>query len=651
MCGISGIVSKEPMWISENHLKVLLFELQHRGPDGYGVLFYTENQVYIANTESEALQLSTERPYQAILAQRRLSIIDLSIHGRQPMSDFNDRYFIVYNGEVYNYLELKSSLQSFGYEFISDSDTEVLLYAYIHWGEKCLNKLVGMFTLCILDKHSGEFFIARDFCGIKPLFYTQSLNKLYFSSEINLLLKLGVSRAPNRQRVFEYLRYGFHAYGSQTMFQDIKQFVAASFVTFRMRDLNLDLENKLCQYWKPSATINYDLSFDEAAQQVKDTFLNNVELHMRSDVPIGVALSGGIDSSSIVMAIRMLDGNADLNTFSYIDENYNLNEERWIDIVATQAGAISHKVRLQSGNLLDDLAKLIRVQGEPFISTSIYAQYKVFERAKTEGIKVMLDGQGADEMFGGYTFYYGSRMVSLFKRSKISELLELAYNLNKRGKLIKSLYHAQKYLAPKFFLGMVNYLYGTPYPKWMKKEWFLESAVQNKTIFERKYTKFALKDSLSESLHYRGLSTLLHYEDHNSMAHSVESRVPFLTPNLIELTNTFPEEFFIDKMGTTKSVLKAAMRGIVPDEILDRRDKLGFNTSEGDWLRGNEINLINSIIEDDELGMKIPFLKPKRVQTLWQGFLNSKHNSSPQMWRIINLIMWSQIYEIDYNDT
>ena len=384
--------------------------------------------------------------------------------------------------------------------------------------------------LSLLDSARRNLFLARDCFGIKPLYFRQSGSFFAFASEVKPLLEFENSkRAVNPERLLLYMRYGISDQGADTLFSDIHQLPPGHFAVLPIGGETATVQTTC--YWKPSLDENPDISFDEAASRVREVFLKNVGLHLRSDVPIGPALSGGIDSSAIVMCIRHLEPQAEIHSFSYIAEQESINEERWVDIICEASGAHVHKVRPSAGELFTDLDDLVHSQDEPFGSTSLYAQYRVFRLAREAGVKVMLDGQGADELLGGYRYYLGARLASLLRQERWSEasrFIRRCAELPGASTYSVAL-HAADYLLPPVLQGPLRKLIKRDVsPTWINQRWFSDSGVEPSLV---KYTKDkdVLKESLLRTLSQTSLPSLLRYEDRNSMASSIESRVPFLT--------------------------------------------------------------------------------------------------------------------------
>jgi asparagine synthase (glutamine-hydrolysing) len=642
MCGIAGIVGFDRTTIDSQLLKSLSDTLSDRGPDDVGFLGWSGTTPVQVSRHPEAVEGN-----RLSLVHRRLSILDLTPSGWQPMGTPDGRYYITFNGEIYNYLELQIQLKALGHQFHSHCDTEVLLAGYAQWGVKAFTDLVGMFAFAILDTWERKLILARDYFGIKPLYYTYYRDGFAFASEIKALLNLpGINRQVNPQRLYDYLRSGRTDYGSQTLFADIIQLPPAHYL-----EISLDnpRQTQLVKYWQLDLNQRLELSFPEATEQLRELFLDNIRLHLRSDVPVGAALSGGIDSSAIAMAMYYLQGkDLQLHTFSYIADDPVLSEEKWVDLVGQEASAFVHKVQPQPEELVSDLEHLIHLQDEPFGSTSIYAQYRVFHKAKEAGIKVMLDGQGADELLGGYRPYVAARLASLLSQGqwgKAKQFWQKASQLPDTGKL-NLLVRAGGLLLPPNLQASARRLVGKEHiPSWLNANWLSKNGAIPKLPGQHSSPE-VLREELYQALVATSLPMLLRYEDRNSMAHSIESRVPFLTPALVNFIFSLPEEFIINSDGTSKAIFRQAMRGIVPDAILNRRDKIGFATPEQRWL-----TTLRPWVEQvlhSEVAAQIPALNLNVVKTELQAVLDGQKLFDFRVWRWVNLIRWAERFSVSF---
>ena len=627
MCGIFGILSNKQSYsldYFEKTLNSVAQILRHRGPDHFA--FETLDISSSSNREQSSLSLG----------HTRLSIIDLSDGGHQPMSSADGRFIIVFNGEIYNFKELRTELSSIGYEFTTESDTEVLLHAWAEWNSDSLSKLVGMFAFAIYDKVKQTLTLVRDAFGIKPLYYWQGNDTLCFASEVQALIKLLPEKPkPNLVVGYKFLSHGTVDRGDDSFFEGIKHLKPGHIL-----ELNIDstIENKISRWWNPSIEENQDIRFDDAKEIVREKFLRNVRLHLRSDVPVGAALSGGIDSSAVVCAMRYLEPSMELNTFSYVARDSTKNEEIWVDYVNEYVGAKSHKVTIEGKEMFSDLETLIELQGEPFASSSIYAQYKLFQKVRDAGVIVNLDGQGADEMLAGYFGYPHARFESLISEGKVVDVFKLWNELGNTfgSKPTKALIQT---LLPNIYEELRSWR-DKDFDRKFLKEDFCSSVKVNRDYRTKIYSNRALCHCLKNALNgHRGLVHLLRYEDRNSMIHSVESRVPFLTTDLVEFLLTLPEDFLLSNKGTTKYIFREAMKGIVPDRILQRKDKIGFETPEKHFLVSRKKEIIKQINLIDE----VPFLDSSEIIKYLNNIDKLKMHEFSQIWRIINYFNWYKL--------
>jgi asparagine synthase (glutamine-hydrolysing) len=630
MCGIAGyIASNDPRPFAAFQATALR-TLAHRGPDDSG--WYIDGQFGTDQPPPD--------PGRCGLLHRRLAILDLSPLGHQPMVTPDGHFAMTFNGEIYNYVELRRDLEREGCCFRSQSDTEVLLWAWARWGAAALPRLVGMFAFALLDRDRRRLVLARDPFGIKPLYYARPAGGFAFASELKALRPV-VSGHVRPGRLFDYLRDGVTDHGAETLLADVHQLPAAHWMEV---DLDNAAPTEPRRYWDIDLDRRLDLSFPEAVARARDLFLDSVRLHLRSDVPVGAALSGGIDSSAIVAAMRAVEPRTDVHTFTFVADDPAIAEEQYADRAAQCAGATARKVRLGPGDLAADLDQLVATQDEPFGSTSIYAQYRVFRLAAEHKIKVMLDGQGADEMLAGYSGYFPARLGSLIGRGRFLQAYRFAGRASTRpgvGGRTALLARGLKRLLPAGVQARGKAMLGRPtIPRWMNANWFatrgVEPAIEGRSARRTEQLRERLYRTLTET----SLPMLLRYEDRNSMAWSIESRVPFLTPALAEFLLALPEEYLISKDGVTKHVFREAMRAIVPDSILDRRDKIGFATPEQRWLKDLTPWLADSL-SLDRLN-RIPALDAGAVGLEWRAVLDGKRPFDWRVWRWVNLVRWSE---------
>ena len=637
MCGIAGAIPEEPLPL--DIVPRIWDLLAHRGPDDRGYLALRGRDVHTSRHWQKV-----DRASELLLIHTRLSVIDLSDSGWQPMSSRDGRHHLVFNGEIYNYLELRRTLERAGSEFRSRSDTEVLLQAFATWGAGCLGRIEGMYAFAALDMSNRTLFIARDEFGIKPLFFARGGGiRFAFASEPAALLKLvNTPRRANRESVIEFLRFGLTDHTSRSMFEGIEHLPAG-------HSMSVDLSSgsgEKKRYWrlKPPELTPTDVNVEEVERTVRAGFMRNVETQMRSDVPIGAALSGGIDSSAIVMAMREIGGESlDLRVFGFVSNDEAQSEERWIDLVGRASRAEVVKVRPSTSELLSNIGSLIAQQGEPFGSMSAYAQREVFRAARESGVKVMLDGQGADELLAGYRHDISARIAFLIARGELMRAWRLAGStgmLDDYGRL-RSLIRSAGFLAPRAWQGLGRRVLGRPLAlRWMN-------------VPEEEVLKVLPGDTLASgttNLNERiahqveqNLPHLLRVEDRNSMSVSVESRVPFLTREFAELIIGLPEDQIVSDGAVTKSVFRAAMRGMVPDQVLDRRDKIGFWTPKG-WLLELEPWIVDVLSSEAALNtsvLDLPYLRAN-----WRQMAVQSTSTNWDLWKALNLIEWTRQYEV-----
>ena len=621
MCGIAGCITNNAL-INKQKFKNALEYLDHRGPDDTGI---------------EEIKLDDGL---LILGHKRLSILDLSGLGHQPMISSSKNLILTFNGEIYNYKELKKELSCLGFKFETSSDTEVLLNAWTKWGKDCINKFRGMFAFGIYDKTKQVLTLVRDNFGIKPLYYKKDKSNLYFSSEINAILKLSpYSNQPNYVSFYNYLVQNTYDNNSDTFFENIYQLEPGYLIEFQFGD---EISFTKAKWWQPNFKKFQKPNYENSVFELRNLFLKNIELHLRSDVPVGAALSGGLDSSSIVCAMRYLYPDMDINTFTYIDDNQKISEFKWAKIVNEYVGAIPHYVRGTSENLKNDLDNLIKSQGEPFASTSSYAQYCVYKAAKDNGIKVTLDGQGADELLGGYDGYVGYRMLSLIEEFKIFKTISFLIKWSKypRRNIKLGIMDLGRITLPdKIYMLLRKKLNRDFRPNWLNYDFLKKYNIYYSEIrddFKNEFSGKRVTEKLIASLNGRGLPALLRIADRNSMQFSVESRLPFLTCDMAEFTLNLPENFFIDENGLSKSIFRKAMKGIVPENILWRKDKIGLETSQNKWILKNSV-FFREILES--WALKCDAVDEERLMKYFDFSIEKYHNSDA-IWRLINYAYW-----------
>lgn len=559
MCGIAGILSADTNRISAQRLQDMTTSLAHRGPDGEGI--------WISGSGL------------AGLGHRRLSIIDLTPAGAQPMH-YLDRYTIIHNGELYNHPELRSLLQSKGYTFHSRTDTEVIVASYAHFGPDCLRYFDGMFAFAIWDETEKKLFLARDRFGEKPLFFYHDGDQLLFASELKALWAAGVKKEDNFKMLFNFLTIGYTQNpgdGFETFFRNVSKLPPRSYLMYQ--PLTGVLET--AAYWDIEVAQIRSIKEENAVDTFCDLLHASVKRRLRSDVRLGTSLSGGLDSSSVVACILSeQDARVPLPTFSAVFPGFEKDESSYIQLVTQHYSLDNYPVTPTADDLIKDFERLVYHQEEPISSSSIYAQFSVFGLAAGHSVKVLLDGQGADELLAGYHKYYRWYWQELYRSDKKAFALELdaARDLEDR-------FTWKNRLAARLPVYAGIYL---------KKK---RSAQQRRSSdlsrdFIRQYGKSYYDiphfDKLSGILYHNtfinGMEGLLRYADRSSMAHGIEVRLPFLGHELAEFVFSLPSHFKI-REGWTKWLLRRSMEDILPPAITWRKDKTGYEPPQKAWMQ------------------------------------------------------------------
>lgn len=626
MCGIAGVITPAYTEGTREAVRQASGRLDHRGPDGSGALSWPPVP-------------EPRRPFVA-LAHRRLAILDSSPEGHQPMVTADGRFALILNGAICNFPELRRELQSLGHRFHSRSDTEVLLEGFAEWGPAVLPRLIGMFAFAVYDSRDHRLFLARDPFGIKPLYHARSASGIAFASEIDALLEFpGVSRTVNPQRLFDFLDHDDTDESAETLFADIRQLQPGHYL-----DIPLAVPHGATpvQYWAPDLTRELDLSFPDAADRLRELFLDSVWMHLRSDVPLGFALSGGVDSSSVLCAARNLLGpGAELLAFTYATDDASITEGPYPAIAARAAGARLFPVTVSPYELPEAYPGLQRLQGEPIQGPTIHAQYRVFEAARDQGVKVILEGQGSDEMLAGYDGFVVGRIVSLLRRGQWGEAMRRLARFPARATNRKALaLGVLRQVLPRAPLdALAAFRRGRRWrTRAMRAPWFADQGVLAGPAW-RIEGSHGLREMLYHTLKENPLQALLRYGDRNAMGLSIENRAPFLAPPLVEFVYALPEDYIISVEGSKKAVFRRAMRGLVPDEVLDRQDKIGFATPAGTWL----LALRPWVERQLPMIRALPCMDGVRVDERWAAVQRNPHAADAiRIWRWISLSLWAE---------
>ncbi len=569
MCGIAGLIKLDGNIVTNKEIKNMIKVIKYRGPDDEG--YYIENNIGMGHC--------------------RLSIIDLTDAGHQPMKSCDNSLLIVYNGEIYNFVELRKELETLGYKFKSNTDTEVILYSYKEWGENCVNRFNGDWAFAILDKNKKELFCSRDRFGVKPFYYFFDGKVFAFASEIKSLLELGVSREVNPNLIYDFLIFGILEHTDKTFFKNVKKLPPASWLK-----LNQKGEIVIKKFWdfKVSNELESDnKKIKQYDKEFLELFMDSIKIRLRSDVPVGSCLSGGLDSSAIVCAMSYLlkidnipNIGEKIKTFSACYEEKNIDERNYIEEVITKTNAEKNYIFPKPEDFLKEIDDIVWHQEEPFGGTSIFAQWKVLKKAR-EKVKVLLDGQGGDENLCGYRKFYFFYLKELYERKKYSlffkEVLQFFSSLD----ILKTL----------------NLKSGLRYINYGNKLFKIEDLINHSFIEKFKERKINfnyqknLGNRIKEDITKWSLPVLLRFEDKNSAASSIETRLPFLDYRLVEKIGTFPFDTKINN-GWTKFILRNSLKGILPEKIRLRKSKLGFATPQDSWMRHNLYENVKSTFKN-----------------------------------------------------
>ena len=591
MCGLAGILSTNPKHIHTHVLQAMCESLAHRGPDGSGTWIGPLRNIGFGH--------------------RRLAVIDLSEDAAQPMH-YLQRYSIVYNGEIYNYLELRKELKKAGYHFYNNSDTEVILAAYDCYREKCVQYFDGMFAFAIWDEHEQSLFAARDRFGEKPFFYHTNQELFVFGSEMKALWAAGIQKTVEEKMLLNYLTLGYvqnPANKAQTFFKDIFSLPPSHYLIYSRKQL------RITSYWNIDKQALIKISEEDAMKKMDLLFSRSVMQRLRSDVPVGCSLSGGLDSSSILYYMLQQSGTASvtMKTFSAFFPGFEKDESQHVQAISKVLRVSNYPVIPNVSNLIESFEKMLYHQEEPFPSSSIYAQFKVFETASNFGVKVLLDGQGADEILAGYHRYlhwYLQEMVSRYKFSgakherQLMRQYKASFSWNVKNLVAAFLpSHAAIALEKKEFKKIIQH------PDISKHMRSFVKGREWEGIHKPVVTK--LNDMLYFNTMQNGLEELLRFSDRNAMAHGVEVRLPYLQADLVQFIFSLPSSFKI-REGYNKYIWRKLMDKRLPDSVVWRTDKVGFEPPQQEWMEDSR--MVDYLFEARKKLVGMDILRPQSLQ-------------------------------------
>jgi asparagine synthase (glutamine-hydrolysing) len=665
MCGISGIISFKKNEEHIRHIFEMHARMQHRGPDDDGFAFFSENEFLTLpgkNTPGNVRQShlnyapvnspgDVSPDHNIALAHNRLSVIDISYHGHQPMCEENAQYWIVYNGEIYNYPELREELSMAGYNFRTNTDTEVVLKAYMEWGADCIHRFNGMWAFVIYDRKQRKVFASRDRFGVKPFYYILNSEVFAFASEQKALYHFpDMADGLNRDAVFDYLAMGKLELEPEGLVEGIMELPPAHL-------LNIDLRANLTEmrrYYKLEYTDEWGkysaASETEYIEQLREQLREAIRIRLNSDVPVGTCLSGGIDSSILVSIVNQLLNELKLEqlggrqkTFTASYDNELIDESKYAEMLVKQTGAEWHQVFPTAKEMLSEFEKIVRAQDIPFLSSSTYSQFKVMELAGKNGVTVTLDGQGADELLGGYAPHYSSYMMHALKRmdlpSFISGTANMKGNFSNWGMITRFPLKFQLAKTFKHSFFRSGYKKGKPETDYIPLEFWNTYNKRLEILFEKYGSNF--NAFLSSQFQGDEFKNLMRTGDRNAMAFSIESRMPFADDiNMIESIFNIPAVYKIRK-GYSKSLLRKAAAGQIPDAILQRRDKVGFATPERIWFNEAGQELRDMLLEQDD-----EYVNWKKLSTDWDALLKDPNSTTARLWRFVNFAVWRKTFDL-----
>lgn len=602
MCGISGIIDRNNKAVDRADIKAMNDLIVHRGPDNEGY-FFGDHFAF---------------------GHRRLAIIDLSPEARQPMT-YDGKYTIVYNGEVYNYIEIKEKLRNQGYAFQTKSDAEVILAAYEHWGYDCVKRFNGMWAFAIFDRARNVVFCSRDRFGVKPFYYTEIGGRFVFASEIKQLLHFMPDRKVNKRVLMDYLLLGYEEHTPETFFENIHKLPQSHNLIYDLKTHRFHFQ----RYYE--MTVDKALAeFDEAAtiHAYREKLVSGIQLRLRSDVKVGTCLSGGLDSSAVAaLSSRLYGGEGKFTAVHAKSSEARSDESRFATMGADHCRLDLHVIEPSKDDFSGKFDEIIGLMEEPFMGPSVFMQYFVMKKAGELGCKVMLDGQGGDETLLGYERHFTAMLLKQGLLKKIKMLFAASRNSKCSMKEL-----------------ILNYFYFSN----AKIVW-LRHKIKNSFI-KKKYFALAsrpLLGSIAKSfrniaamqmneLFCAPLPSLLRYADKNSMQHSVEIRLPFIDFKTSETALSINSQYKI-KDGWTKYVLRKAVAGdnTLPDEIAWRRDKIGFEAPDSAWIAVVNDQL-SRLLHDSRILSEIINNKRMNVNKL----------DNRQKWKLFNIAKWEKIYHV-----
>jgi len=632
MCGIAGIVSLNGL--EPRTLVAMTQMIAYRGPDAYGFAYTTAGADARVEIRHCDLQIPTIPGPQVGLGNRRLAILDLSSTGNQPMQTEDGDLCVTFNGEIYNYLEIRETLQRLGHRFLSNTDTEVILRSYRAWGQDCLEQFNGMWSFALWDRRKQVLFCSRDRFGVKPFYFCSTGRTFYFGSEIKQVLHgSGIKRIANQRAVADFLEFGLQDHLEQTSFENVFQLLAGHSLSLQLTD---PLRPIIRRYWELKVEPELNLTPKSAVETFREHFHRAVTIRLRSDVPIGVSLSGGLDSSAIACEARRAVPGARFKCFSACFDETALDERPYVSAITASMDGLPLWVSPDGEGFWKSIETIAHHQDEPIGGPSVFAQWSVMLAAQRNDIRVLLGGQGGDETLCGYNKYYFFYVWHLLCHLEPTVFREASALAKRSTQLRWSIGSAARYLphVAQKKISALKLLASAELRKLPPVDEFLgpgSSLAQRQKI-----------DLLKTSL-----PKLLRHEDRNSMAHSVETRLPFLDYRLVEFLLRCPSSFKL-RGGWTKWILREALKGTLPDLVRLRKSKLGFDTPESEWLRMGLNNRHQNLWQNPDLRMQ-KYLSYDGIRRECRRFLAGERGALPAetLFRAVSLEIWARVHNVD----
>ena len=643
MCGIFGIQTTKERNITEVFANKISGLVNHRGPNATG--FYGYN----SNTKASFLTKAIEQACSVNLffMHKRLSILDLTDAGTQPMQTADGRYTIIFNGEIYNYKEIRKNLEREGILFHTNCDTEVLLQYLTHGGINNLQELEGMFAFALFDTQENKLVLARDPFGIKPLYYFKNQDFLAFSSQIDCLLEIPEfgKRYLNLDKYLPFLRQGISDCDEQTLIKRIYRLEPGQVLISETTNNTLKSGIKTYFAWENNYHKNEVLSFEDTKRQLREKLEDSIQMHLISDVPVCFNLSGGVDSSALVAIASQFHKN--ITAFTYQADDTRIDESHFSEDVAKFCKINLIKVKIKPDDFGEDLDDIILKQGEPYAGSSIYAQRKLYEAQAKEGFKVCLDGQGGDELFAGYNNYFAYAVKDAFKARDLKRLVCLFLNTQKVQRMANLSYVIDNFLRhfPELQILFRQICGRDLCPFYIDRVFFKNQFI---TLTKSSVTVKSLRNALDTSTLKTSIPTLVRYADRNAMTFSIENRVPFLCNTVAQFAHVLPNEFLISDTGWQKYILRKAVEDILPKNVIWRKDKMGFVPTENIWLLHNK-KLITKILGSKTLEA-LPGVKSNVVREYWKNISDKNQLTGWRtdiVWRLVNMVRWVELNDVN----